>query len=113
VIAIRFQSIRRRALCSRRSRDTRRSSRAAHHPTTAIRRQPNQRVRDFLLAGVAAAAAGLTPGGRLADQTRGFLKAGQGTRFGLQVTVDALGATGELDEPVPLDRRLPGDGLLR
>jgi hypothetical protein len=41
------------------------------------------------------------------------LKPGQGTRFGLQVTVDALGATGELDEPVPLDRRLPGDGLLR
>jgi hypothetical protein len=41
------------------------------------------------------------------------LQPGQGTRFGLQVTVDALGATGELDEPVPPDRRLPGDGLLR
>jgi hypothetical protein len=41
------------------------------------------------------------------------LDPGQGSGFGLQVTVDALGATGELDEPVPLDRRLPGDGLLR
>lgn len=41
------------------------------------------------------------------------LQPGQGTRFGLKVTVDTLSATGELDEPVQPDRRLPGDGLLR
>ena len=41
------------------------------------------------------------------------LQPGQGTRFGLEVTVDAAAAGGELDEPVPLHRRLPGDRLLR
>src|SRR5215207_11523907 len=40
------------------------------------------------------------------------LQPGQGTRFGLEVTVDAAAAAGELDEPVPLHRRLPGDRLL-
>jgi hypothetical protein len=119
VIAVRFQSIRRRALCSRTRRvfasiwcpwrskvfevqdhaivtlQDRRclgveessdlpvgrrdgaeilAGHRAQHTTRRPRfdAQPNWRVRDFLLAGVvAAAAAGHTPG-RLADQTRGF-----------------------------------------
>jgi hypothetical protein len=40
------------------------------------------------------------------------LDPGQRPGFGLQFPVDAVGALAELDEPVPLDRCLPGDGVL-
>ena len=40
------------------------------------------------------------------------LPAGQRPGLRLQLTVDAAGAAGQGDEPVPFDRRLPGDGLL-
>src|SRR5215471_5426218 len=40
------------------------------------------------------------------------LNPGQGAGLGLQFAVHRAGAAGELDEPVPLHRRLPGDSLL-
>ena len=40
------------------------------------------------------------------------LQPGQGAGLLLEVPVDLPGAAGQLDEPVPLDRRIPGDGLL-
>jgi hypothetical protein len=40
------------------------------------------------------------------------LEPSQATSLGLQLPVDRLLGVDELDEPVPLDRLLPGDGLL-
>jgi len=40
------------------------------------------------------------------------LQPGQAAGLGLQGLVDALGGAGELDEPIPLHRRLPGHRLL-
>ena len=40
------------------------------------------------------------------------LQPGQGPGLVLQFAVDGAGAAGQLDEPVPLHRGLPGDGLL-
>ena len=40
------------------------------------------------------------------------LQPGQGAGFLLELPVDLSGAAGQLDEPVALDRGLPGDGLL-
>jgi hypothetical protein len=40
------------------------------------------------------------------------LDPGQATRLGLQGPVDGLGRPGELDEPVPLHRCLPGHRAL-
>ena len=37
---------------------------------------------------------------------------GQGAGFGLQLAVDALGRTGELDEPIAFHRGVPVDGTL-
>ena len=49
----------------------------------------------------------------LIGEARGVaLDPGQAPGFGLQVTVDALGRPGELDEPVAFDWGLTGDGLL-
>jgi hypothetical protein len=48
-------------------------------------------------------------GGQVGDVA---LEADQRPGFGFELPVDAAGAAGQLDEPVPLHRCLPGDGFL-